>query len=193
MGEGETSHQSCIHVDTHAYSCEGTIITRIICNCIIHSDSHAVTHCLLVGIYYTGPIKYHADQQTLLLAAGSRVVAAYEAYGDMRRDKFRTTWPLGPKRPEGPPASWDRSQNPNFQRHKIKHQKILPRLHIYPINVPIQNKTKKQHNTRHPLAQPVRAIIVRQKPDRVAAQRPRHHRWTRRVVVGAKEQNGPTR
>ena len=59
------------------------------------------------GDFYSGPITYGANGQTLELAEGSRVIAAWEAYGDMRRSSFNTTWPIGPPRPEGPPLSWD--------------------------------------------------------------------------------------
>ena len=115
------------------------------CKRLIHPDLHTVTAHPLVGIYYTGPIKYHADHQTLLLAAGSRVVAAYEAYGDMRRDKFRTTWPLGPKRPEGPPASWDRSR---YVNHNLEDQ----HEYIITLRYPLFNTlTHKQNIPSFPL------------------------------------------
>jgi hypothetical protein len=64
------------------------------------------------GEYHSGPITYGANGQTLELAEGSRIIAAWDAYGDMRRDSFNSTWPLGPVRPEGPPASWDSQYAP---------------------------------------------------------------------------------
>ena len=57
------------------------------------------------GDFFSGPIRFTASDQTLAVEAGGRIVAAYPAYGNMTYKGFKTSWPVGPKQPEG--AEWN--------------------------------------------------------------------------------------
>ena len=71
------------------------------------------------GTFFTGPVFYSADHQTLELAAGARLVAGWAAYGSMERKTFGISWPLGAKRPEGPPEAWDEQYAPLVYAHNL--------------------------------------------------------------------------
>ena len=55
----------------------------------------------------TGPVEFTANDQELVLEPGATLAAAWDAYGTMDRKHFSTTWPTGPKDPEGPRGDWD--------------------------------------------------------------------------------------
>ena len=59
------------------------------------------------GLFLSGPIAFTASHQALVLGPNATVKAAWDAYGHMQRDGFRTTWPRGPKDPEGRRGDWD--------------------------------------------------------------------------------------
>ena len=56
------------------------------------------------GDFFSGPIRFTASDQTLAVEAGGRIIAAFAAYGNMTYKSFKTSWPTGPKEPEG--AVW---------------------------------------------------------------------------------------
>ena len=82
-------------------------------------ESGGATVLVPKGEYYSGPITFTGHGQTLQLAAGARIIAAWEAYGSMERATFNITWPLGPKQPEGPESSWNDQYQPFIYAHNL--------------------------------------------------------------------------
>ena len=75
--------------------------------------------------FMSGPLSFTADNQVLEIASGARLVAAWSAYGNMDRAHFQQSWPLGPKRPEGPPTEWDVQYAPLIYAHNLTNVSII--------------------------------------------------------------------
>jgi polygalacturonase len=75
------------------------------------------------GNFFSGPIAFSGSGQTLALAEGARLIAAYAAYGNMTHTscskswKTCMSWPIGPKEPEGPQNEWDEQYAPFIYAH----------------------------------------------------------------------------
>lgn len=83
------------------------------------NNSRATVVVVPAGTFMTGPVSFTADGQTLMLAERARLVAAWTAYGNLSFDHFSMTWPLGPKRPEGPESEWDLQYAPLVYAHNL--------------------------------------------------------------------------
>jgi polygalacturonase len=83
------------------------------------------------GDFFSGPIAFSANSQTLALAEGARLIAAYPAYGNMTHTscskswKKCMSWPIGPKEPEGQQSEWDTQYAPFIYAHNLTGVSLL--------------------------------------------------------------------